>query len=207
MKNMRRIKRMHNGKDRRTGQKIRKNRNRGGLADPRAEARRQKWVENKAPSTPIEFSRGPCCRDAAAVLAKNEQLLSKLSSMNLEQVYDTNRGAFVPLVPQSFSLDNWDHMPHFRQYLKEKNLSYRFRLKKTTKVSSGPCCKDDAAIKAKNEQLLSELNSIDKAHFQKSVGNTWTSVPIVPKWFKLDNQSHMAHFRQYVKAMNLPYRF
>jgi len=92
--------------------------------------------------------------------------------------------------------------------LEEKQAKQAEQAKRQKKIESrGPCCKDSAAIKAKNEQLLSELNSIDKDHFQKSVGNTWISVPIVPKWFKSDNKSHMAHFRQYVEAMNLPYKF
>ncbi len=73
--------------------------------------------------------------------------------------------------------------------------------------SRGPCCKSPAALKAKNEQLLSELNSINKRHFLKSVGSVWVRVPLVPKWFQEDNRSHMPHFQQYVEAMNLPYQF
>ena len=126
MKNMRRIKRMHNGKDRRTGHKIRNNRNRGGLADPRAEAARQKWVEKNRQKKANNDSRGPCCKDDAARLAKNEQLLSELRSMKMDKVWNDNRGTFEPRVPRSFIRANRPHIPHFRQYVKAMNLPYRF---------------------------------------------------------------------------------
>ena len=126
MKNMRRIKRVHNGKDRRTGQKIREHRNRGGLADPRAEARRQKWVEKNLQKKANNDSRGPCCKDDAARLAKNEQLLSELRSMKMDKVWNDNRGTFEPRVPRRFIRANRPHIPHFRQYVKAMNLPYRF---------------------------------------------------------------------------------
>ena len=126
MKHMRHIRRVHNGKDRRTGQKIRNNRNRGGLADPRAEARRQKWVEDKRQKKVNKNPRGPCCKDDAARLAKNEQLLSELRSMKMDKVWNDNRGTFEPKVPRSFIRANRPHIPHFRQYVKAMNLPYNF---------------------------------------------------------------------------------
>ena len=126
MKHMRHIRRVHNGKDRRTGQKIRNNRNSGGLADPRAEDTRQKWVENNRQKKANKLSRGPCCKDAAARLAKNEQLLSKRRSMKMDQVWNDNRGTFEPKVPRSFIRANRPHLPHFRQYVKAMNLPYKF---------------------------------------------------------------------------------
>lgn len=74
-------------------------------------------------------------------------------------------------------------------------------------ASRGPCCKDAAAIKAKNEQLLGQLKLLSKDRTLKCVGNSWVTVPVVPRFFIAKNRSHMAHFRQYVKAMNLPYKF
>jgi hypothetical protein len=92
--------------------------------------------------------------------------------------------------------------------LDEKQAKQARREKRQEKLDSrGPCCKDPAAMKAKNEQMLSELNSMNKRHFLKSVGSVWVHVPIVPKRFKDNNRRHMPHFRQYVKAMNLPYQF
>ena len=126
MKHMRHIRRVHNGKDRRTGQKIRNNRKSGGLADPRAEDIRQKWAEDKRQKKVNKASRGPCCKDDAARLAKNEQLLSELISMKMDKVWNDNRGTFEPKVPRSFIRDNRPHLPHFRQYAKAMNLPYKF---------------------------------------------------------------------------------
>ena len=126
MKHMRHIRRVHNGKDRRTGQKIRNNRKSGGLADPRAETIRQKWVENNSQKKANKTSRGPCCKDDAARLAKNEQLLSELRSMKMDKVWNDNRGTFEPKVPRSFIRANRPHLPHFRQYVKAMNLPYKF---------------------------------------------------------------------------------
>jgi len=92
--------------------------------------------------------------------------------------------------------------------LEEKRAKEAKQAKRQKKIDSrGPCCKDSAAIKAKNEQLLSELRSISKGRTLKTVGSAWMEVPMVPRWFIANNRSHMAHFRQYVEAMNLPYKF
>jgi len=117
---------MHNGKDRRQPWKIRKNRNSGGLADPRAEATRQKWVEDKRQKKANKASRGPCCKDADAIKAKNEQMLSELRSMKMDRVYNNARGTWEPKVPRSFIIANKPHMAHFRQYVKARNLPYKF---------------------------------------------------------------------------------
>jgi hypothetical protein len=92
--------------------------------------------------------------------------------------------------------------------LEEKQAKQAKQDKRQMKIDSrGPCCKDSAAIKAKNEQLLSELRSTFKRRTLKTVGRVWVEVPMVPKWFKDNNRSHLAHFQQYVEAMNLPYKF
>jgi len=135
MKDMKHMKKIHNGKDRRTGKQVRKNANSGGLADPAAEAVRQQWL--------------------AAKRAKQVK----------------------------------------RQAGKDKAASH------------GPCCKDVAAIKAKNEQLLFELRSMSMDRALKLDGSQWVIVPVVPRRFISANRRHLAHFRQYVEAMNLPYKF
>ena len=104
----------------------RKNRNSGGLPDPRAEAVRKTWEEKNRMKKANKASRGPCCKDDAARLAKNEQLLSKLRSMEMEQVWNDNRGTFEPKVPRRFIRANRSHLPHFRQYVKAMNLPYKF---------------------------------------------------------------------------------
>ncbi len=127
MKNMR-----HNNRDskaRRHNQRNnqeRKNRNSGGLTDTRADDVRKTWVEKNRQKKANKASRGPCCKDDAARLAKNKQLLSKLRSMKMDKVWNDNRGTFEPRVPSSFKRANWAHLPHFRQYVKAKNLPYNF---------------------------------------------------------------------------------
>ena len=133
MKHMRHIKKIHNGKNRRTNQKVRRNKNSGGIPD----------------------------------------------TTGFQQIK-----------------------------LEEKQAKQAKQDKRQKKIDSrGPCCKDSTAIKAKNEQLLSELRSISKGRTLKTVGSRWVEVPMVPHWFIANNRSHMAHFRQYVEAMNLPYKF
>ncbi|MEZ8112446.1 MAG: hypothetical protein QMC43_01490 [Candidatus Poseidoniaceae archaeon] len=133
MKHMRHIKKIHNGKNRRTNQKVRRNKNSGGIPD----------------------------------------------STGFQQIK-----------------------------LEEKQAKQAKQDKRQKKIDSrGPCCQNSAAIKAKNEQLLSELRSTSKGRTLKAVGSKWVEVPMVPPWFIANNRSHMAHFRQYVEAMNLPYKF
>jgi len=127
MKNMRRNNKI--SKARRHNQRNnqeRKNRNSGGLADPRAESVRKTWEEKNRMKKASKTSRGPCCKDDAARLAKNEQLLSNLRSMKMDQVWNDNRGTFEPKVPRGFIRANRSHLPHFRQYVKAMNLPYKF---------------------------------------------------------------------------------
>jgi hypothetical protein len=91
--------------------------------------------------------------------------------------------------------------------LEEKQAKQAEQAKRQKKLESrGPCCKDSAAIKAKNEQLLSELKK-SMGTALKEDRTTWIIIPSVPHWFIAANRRHLAHFRQYVKAMNLPYKF
>ncbi len=135
MKDMKHMKKIHNGKDRRTGKKVRKNANSGGLADPAAEAVRQQWLAAKRAKQMKHqagkdkaASRGPCCKDVAAIKAKNEQLLSELRSMPMERALKEDRTAWVviPVVPRSFIAANRHHLAHFRQYVEAMNLPYKF---------------------------------------------------------------------------------
>ena len=132
---MKHMKKIHNGKDRRTGKKVRKNANSGGLADPAAEAVRQQWLAAKRAKQVKHqagkdkaASRGPCCKDVAAIKAKNEQLLSELRSMPMERALKEDRTAWViiPVVPRSFIAANRHHLAHFRQYVEAMNLPYKF---------------------------------------------------------------------------------
>ena len=132
---MKHMKKIHNGKDRRTGKKVRKNANSGGLADPAAEAIRQQWIAAKRTkqakhqaSKDKAASRGPCCKDVAAIKAKNEQLLSELRSMPMDRALKEDRNLWVimPVVPRSFIAANRHHLAHFRQYVEAMNLSYKF---------------------------------------------------------------------------------
>ena len=132
---MKHMKKIHNGKDRRTGKKVRKNANSGGLADPAAEAVRQQWLAAKRAKQMKHqagkdkaASRGPCCKDVAAIKAKNEQLLSELRSMPMERALKEDRTAWVviPVVPRSFIAANRHHLAHFRQYVEAMNLPYKF---------------------------------------------------------------------------------
>lgn len=92
--------------------------------------------------------------------------------------------------------------------LEEKRAKEAKEAKRQKKIDSrGPCCKDSAAIKAKNEQLLSELRSMSMDRALKLDGSQWVIVPVVPRRFISANKRHLAHFRQYVEAMNLPYKF
>ena len=135
MKDMKHMKKIHNGKDRRTGKKVRKNANSGGLADPAAEAVRQQWLAAKRAKQMKHqagkdkaASRGPCCKDVAAIKAKNEQLLSELRSMPMERALKEDRTAWVviPVVPRIFIAANRHHLAHFRQYVEAMNLPYKF---------------------------------------------------------------------------------
>jgi len=91
--------------------------------------------------------------------------------------------------------------------LEEKQAKQAKQDKRQMKIDSrGPCCKDSAAIEAKNEQLLSELKK-SMGSVLKEDRTTWMIIPAVPHWFIAANRRHLAHFRQYVEAMNLPYKF
>tara|TARA_B110000438_G_scaffold243590_1_gene243667 strand:- start:319 stop:717 length:399 start_codon:yes stop_codon:yes gene_type:complete len=91
--------------------------------------------------------------------------------------------------------------------LEEKRAKEAKQAKRQKKIDSrGPCCKDSAAIKAKNEQLLSELKSSMRPALKED-RTTWMIIPSVPHGFIAANRRHLAHFRQYVEAMNLPYKF
>ena len=91
--------------------------------------------------------------------------------------------------------------------LEEKQAEQAKQAKRQKKIDSrGPCCKDSAAIEAKNEQLLSELKKSMRSALKED-RTTWMIIPAVPHWFIAANRRHLAHFRQYVEAMNLPYKF
>ena len=91
--------------------------------------------------------------------------------------------------------------------LEEKQAKQAAQAKRQKKIESrGPCCKDSADLTAKNEQLLSELKK-SMGSSLKEDRTTWIIIPSVPHWFIAANRRHLAHFRQYVKAMNLPYKF
>jgi hypothetical protein len=132
---MKHMKNRHNGKDRRTGRKVRKNPNSGCLADPAAEETRKEWVAAKRATEEKHqagkdkaASRGPCCKDAAAIKAKNEQLLSELRSLSMDRALkeERNQWVIIPVVPRNFIATNRRHMAHFRQYVESMNLPYKF---------------------------------------------------------------------------------
>ena len=66
----------------------------------------------------------------------------------------------------------------------------------------GPCCPDQVAIAAKNEQLLIELMRKPQRAFD-SVTTMRPDIIVIQAWFERKYRRHMPHFREYLREQNI----
>lgn len=134
MRTNRNIKPHHNGKNRRTGRKSNNPRTNKGPAtsnNPRAEQARLAWVAEKLLERELKAAaaqantNGPCCSTDAEKQATNLRLLRELQATVCDRVWNENLGRWEGIMPRRFVKKNAQHMPHFRDFAREKG--YRSR--------------------------------------------------------------------------------
>lgn len=65
----------------------------------------------------------------------------------------------------------------------------------------GPCCPDQVAIAAKNEQLLTELMRKPQRAFDSVTMRP--DIIVIQAWFERKYRRHMPHFREYLREQNI----
>lgn len=65
----------------------------------------------------------------------------------------------------------------------------------------GPCCPDQVAIAAKNEQLLTELMRKPQRAFDSVTMRP--DIIVIQSWFERKYRRHMPHFREYLREQNI----
>ena len=65
----------------------------------------------------------------------------------------------------------------------------------------GPCCPDQDAIAAKNEQLLTELMRKPQRAFDSVTMRP--DIIVIQAWFERKYRRHMPHFREYLREQNI----
>jgi hypothetical protein len=115
MKNMaKHHKRVHNGKDRRTGRTVR--------VRSKTEVRRTKGrrIGQPKPAMPsLPRPRPPCCATPEKKAMVNARLLKQLSSIKWDMVWNETTGTWDRVIPRHFEAKNRAHMAHFRAVAKE----------------------------------------------------------------------------------------
>ncbi len=69
------------------------------------------------------------------------------------------------------------------------------------RLPSGPCCPDQVAIAAKNEQLLTELMRKPQRAFDSVTMRP--DIIVIQAWFERKYRRHMPHFREYLREQNI----
>ena len=69
------------------------------------------------------------------------------------------------------------------------------------RLPRGPCCPDQVAIAAKNEQLLIELMRKPQRAFESVTMRP--DIIVIQAWFERKYRRHMPHFREYLREQNI----
>lgn len=107
-------KRAHNGKDRKTGRKIKKR--------PKKEVKRPtgRRVGNPKPVMPVlPRPRPQCCETAEMKDLVNKRLIAELSTLRWDKDWNEVTGTWVRVMPRHFVAKYRKHMAHFRAVARE----------------------------------------------------------------------------------------
>ena len=115
-------KRIHNGKDRRTGRKVTE---RHKFARDRKgnNSRPTLKITKPNPAAPVRGVRDrKCCETPEKRDEVNKRLFAEITNVTWDNVWSKNEGRWRKVIPQWFVTKYRAHMPHFRGYLREQGL-------------------------------------------------------------------------------------